>query len=110
VSEYPVLRAREEMERTYELLRHSNERIRLSLELLDHVVPGLVRRQAPPVCKSCDIGMTWSRSTLDETRRAVVHIFFCPSCGEQARTETRAKLFLKTGVSEPEASGEDLVS
>jgi hypothetical protein len=107
VSSDPILRAREETERTYELLRRSNERIRISLELLEHDVPGLVRHQAL-ICKSCNAGMRWSRSTLDETKRAVVHMFVCPSCGERAQTETRATLLLEPAISEPDGSGQVL--
>lgn len=105
----PVLRAREETERTCELLRRSHEQIRMSLELLEHDVPGLVSRQAPPICKSCDVGMMWSRSMLDETKWAIIHIFVCPLCGERAETETRVKLLLDTVASGPDGSSGDLI-
>jgi hypothetical protein len=79
----------EEMERTDVLLRRSWERIRISLELLDHDVPGLVRRTVP-TCKSCDIQMAWSRSTLGATHRQIINVFTCSQCGEIAETKTRA--------------------
>ena len=108
MSSDPVLQTRGETQHTYELLRRSNERIRISLELLDHEVLGSVRRQAL-TCKSCSVGMTWSRSILDETKRAVVHIFVCPLCGKRAMTETPTKLLSEPAVSGPDGSGEDLI-
>jgi predicted RNA-binding Zn-ribbon protein involved in translation (DUF1610 family) len=108
VSSDRILRAREEAERTYELVRRSNEQIRASVELLEHDAPGRVRHRAP-TCQSCHVGMTWSRSVLDETKRAVVHMFVCPRCGEQAKTETRPKLLLEPVASEPDRNGRDLI-
>lgn len=84
----------EEMERTYELLRRSNERIRISLELLAHDVPGL-RQEPTPICKRCNTGMKWSRSALAEATRQIVHVFVCSLCGEIARIETRARTRLE---------------
>ena len=87
-----MMQAREAMERTYELLQRSNERIRISLELLAQDVPSFVRLEPVPICKQCDIGMTWSRSALSATAREIVHVFACSRCGEVAATKTRAKM------------------
>ena len=84
----------EEMERTYELLRRSNERIRISLELLAHDVPGL-RQEPTPICKRCHIGMKWSRSALAVETRQIAHVFVCSLCGEIAQSETRARMRLE---------------
>ena len=81
----------EEVERTWDLLWRSNERIRISLELRDRNEPGLARRLAP-ICTSCEIAMTWSRSALGLRRRQITHVFACPRCGKITETEARAKL------------------
>ena len=83
-----------DMERTYELLRRSNERIRISLELLAHEVPGL-RQEPTPICKGCNTGMKWSRSALAAETRQIVHVFVCSLCGEIAQSETRARMRLE---------------
>lgn len=89
-----LMRVREQTQCTYELVRRSNELIRISLALLDHDVPGPLRPKVP-ICRSCEIAMTWSRSALDATGLQITHVFTCSRCGESAETETRAKLRLQ---------------
>jgi hypothetical protein len=89
----PIVGISEEPERTHEMLRRSNERIRISLQLLDQDVPAFARRRPVPICKNCNVGMTWSRSVLDgATQQTIVNIFVCSACGTITETETRAKL------------------
>jgi hypothetical protein len=89
----PVAGPSAEPERTHEMLRRSNERIRASLALLDQHVAALARGQPVPICKNCNAGMAWSRSVLgDTTEQTIVNIFVCSACGTTTETETRLKL------------------
>lgn len=91
----PLVGVPEEPERTHEMLRRSHERIRVSLKLLDQNVPAFARRRPVPICRNCNVGMTWSRSVLDATERTIVNVFLCSACGRVVETETRAKLYFE---------------
>ncbi|MBU6464966.1 MAG: hypothetical protein KGI99_21055 [Bradyrhizobium sp.] len=90
MSTAPVAREAD-FERTRELLRLSNERIRVSLDLLDQDVPAFMKRRTNSFCPSCNIEMAWSRSSLDITKGALVHVFICSTCGSITETKTRAR-------------------
>jgi hypothetical protein len=85
-----AIRLIEGNERTSELLRRSTERIRISLELLDHDLPIFLRRQEKPICKGCGAAMSWSRSSLDAAERAVTSVFTCDRCGMVEETTADA--------------------
>lgn len=90
-----MLQHGDELDRTAAQLRHSLQRIRISIELLECDVPGLIRWRPSPQCKYCNMEMKWSRSFLAETGREIAHVFICSWCGELSETNTRARVRLE---------------